>query len=267
MSIALPMHAKLVPGADDAWFVDAQEIVRRLREACPQAVIDWDRGEAWVHESLQRLIDHKTPEVILESHHRLFGRTVFISLSYPEWPDRPVYGIVSGIQRGLGDALFLEVTEPFDLDLLKRGAHDFAIALGFEYCLECRRDWVLTTLSRPGRIDPVEFVRWDMPAHTYPTIELQALTDWKGTLHRSILRWISTSEYQDKIQAILMDFASQAAFADAVLNELQAIAPVERGWAIDVAGAPHQNAILLDHGNWLTLVRLFGVLKRIVNDP
>lgn len=261
------MHAKLVPGTDDAWFVDAQEISRRLREACPQAVIDWDRGEAWVHESLQRLIDHKTPEVILESHRRLFGRTVFISLSYPEWPDRPVYCIVSGLERDLGDALFLEVTEPFDLDLLKRGAKDLAAAMGFEYCLECRRDSVLTTLSRPGGIDPVEFVRWDMPAHTYPTIELQALTDWKGTLHRSILCWIFTSEYQDKIQAILTDFASHAAFADAVRSELEAVAPVQCGWGIDVAEMPYQNAILLSHGRWMTIVRLFGVLRQIVNGP
>ena len=49
--------------------------------------------------------------------------------------------------------------------------------------------------------------------------------------------------------------ASHAAFAEAVMAELEAIAPVERGWGIDFAGQPHQNAVLLDLGAWLTLFR------------
>lgn len=74
-------------------------------------------------------------------------------------------------------------------------------------------------------------------------------------------------ESQDKIQAITADFASHVAFAEAVMAELEAIAPVERGWGIDFAGQPHQNAVLLDHGAWLTLIRRFGLLQQFVIEP
>lgn len=265
VNVALPMYARLYAKADDEWFVDAHEIARRVRQACPEAVIDWGRGDAWVEASLQKLIAHGTPEVILESHRHLFGRTVYIAVCYSDWPDQPVFTIVSGIQRELGDNLFLKVTDPFDLDLLKRGAQDFATVLNFEFFLEAAHDgWAIRTVTTPGRKDPVEAVRWEMPAEHNPTLMLEESNDWKTTTRAAVVRWLATCEYRDQIQKITAGFASHAVFADAVVNELEAIAPVERGWAINIAEAPHKNAILLDHGEWMTIVHLMGVLKGIV---
>lgn len=265
MNIALPTHARLYPTADDERFIDAHEIARRVQQACPNVVIDWRRGEEWVEASLQELIDRGTPEVILASHRRQFGRTAYISLTYPDWPNQPVYTIVSGIQRELGDSLFLEVTDPFHLDLLKRGAQEFAAALSFEYFLgTSHKSRVIRTVTTSGRNDPVAFVRWDMPAEHNPTLTLRELTDWKATTRQAVVRWLALCEYKDEIQKITAGFASHAAVADAVVNELEAIAPVERGWAIDIAAMPYKNAILLDHGDWMTILHLAGVLNRIV---
>lgn len=264
MTIALPLHARLYPKADDESFVDAREIARRVQQALPGAVVDWARGDAWVQDSLQELIARGTPEVILAGHRHLFGQTVYISRAYPDWPERPVFTIVSGIQREAGDALFLKVTLPFDLDLLKRGAADFAAALDFEYCLCCDRNGVIRTVTSTGQKDPMEFLRWDLPADIYPTVRLHGLANWKKTIGNAVAGWLGACEYRDKIKTLTEGFASDVAFADAVIRELDAIAPVERGFAIDVTGAPHQNRILLDHEDWMTMVQLLGVLKNIV---
>jgi hypothetical protein len=149
------MHARLFPKVQDGSFLEAREIARRVIEALPSAVVDWQRGEVWVAESLQRLIDMRTPEVILQGHRRFFGRTVHISLAYPDWPERPVELITSGIQQGL-DALFLNVTPPFNLTLLEQGAADFAAALARE------NERLMQVTSSPWRTSPL------LSAHCWP---------------------------------------------------------------------------------------------------
>jgi hypothetical protein len=257
------MHARLFPKVQDGSFLEAREIARRVIEALPSAVVDWQRGEVWVAESLQRLIDMRTPEVILQGHRRFFGRTVHISLAYPDWPERPVELITSGIQQGL-DALFLNVTPPFNLTLLEQGAADFAAALDFDYCLECNREGFIRTITVPGQHDPLEFVRWELPKYDYPAITLREWPDTRAALHRTLLAWLAACESTRQLRLATDGFDSHAAFSAAAIGELEAIAPIQRGWAIDVPDAPHQNRMLLAHTGWLTMMQLLGVSTRIV---
>jgi hypothetical protein len=158
----------------------------------------------------------------------------------------------------------LDVDGPFDLPLLKRAAAEFAAALDFGYCLRSNRNDVIRTVSSPGPNEPMEFLRWDMPAYIYPDVQLIELADWRATTHRAILAWIAACEYKSQIRAATDAFASHADFADAAIRELEAIDPIVRGWAVDVKDQAHQNRLLLDHGQWLTMVQFLGVSERIV---
>jgi hypothetical protein len=252
------MHARLWATVAEGFFIEAKEIARRVERALPSAVIDWKRGDEWVESSLQDLIVHQTPEVILEGHRHLFGRTVHISLAYPEWPNRHVYTINSGIQPGLGDNLFLSVAGSFELALLKRAAQDFSRALYFPFRLEFSEEYrQFTTLTRPEVIDALEFVAWDNPS-ACNGLTLRELRDWRLTAGDAIVRWLNAYEYKDKVVALTAGFPSYEAFAAAAVKELDAIGTVQRAWAIDDANCPYQNRMVLDHGDWTTLLRLSG---------
>jgi len=276
MSTALPMQAVLFPRSD-ADTLHAKEIARRILQAFPHALVDWDRGNQHVQTRLQELIALRTPEVILKSHRSFFGHVAYLSVSYPEWPNLSVSSYVHS-----NDAVFFDVSEPFNVELLKRAAVDLSAGLDFQFCLEAHRNSGFRTHTRAGKFtDPIRFLRdfmspWQERPTSWALIDgalrplrysipiLTELNDWMTTAYDAILRWLSSCTYRADVDATLKRFASDDAFARAAVAELQALSPVRQSWAIDIAEVDHQNGILLDHGDWMTIIHLNDVPKGIV---
>ena len=57
------------------------EVLHRIGPAFRYVVIDKASGDRLVQAGYERLLEIGTPEVILESHRWLFGRTVFVTLA------------------------------------------------------------------------------------------------------------------------------------------------------------------------------------------
>jgi hypothetical protein len=71
------------PDADRAHH-EPDEVLRRIAPAFPYIIIDKASGDRLVQEEYERLVDLATPDVILQSHKSLFGRTVFVTLAEDE---------------------------------------------------------------------------------------------------------------------------------------------------------------------------------------
>jgi hypothetical protein len=255
MSTALNMHAKVFP-RDENVFLDADEIERRIRDNLPNAVVDRWRGDEYVDARLQELIEQRTPEIILASHRRLFGRTLHIEVSYPDWPREHVFAYVSPVTP---DCDFdLKLPGPFNLALLQRAAKDVSAALGFRFFLWSERDCgiEIRTVTAPGVNDPVDLVRVEMPSEHYPTLQQTELTNWKTTVCQAVLRWLSGCQQQDKVDRMIEGFDSKEALSGAVADELEAIGPVERTWEYHTEEARQVGITALDHGNWMTILLL-----------
>jgi hypothetical protein len=84
------MRARLFPKNQEGEYLDPKEVVSRIATSMSTVLIDWTRGDQEVDSKLRELIALGTPDVILASHKSLFGRTVYIELSFPEFPNQPI---------------------------------------------------------------------------------------------------------------------------------------------------------------------------------
>lgn len=254
------MSASLLPREDDS--LEAKEIVRRIVAAFPDAVVDWARGDRLVDESVQELIAWRVPEVIVEAARCRRGQVAFVSVSYVEWPSRSVTVHVHPVREELGDWLDLHA-EPFDIGFLIHGARTIASALDFGFHLEYEATFEVRCTPSPCA-DPLDFANSKYAQWGSPRITVVPLGDWRSSLHTAIVKWLAVSNHKGKAAAT-REFATPDAFAHAAVSELNAISPVRRAWSVDALDASHQNAILLDQGQWTSFVDLGGVPKGIVS--
>jgi hypothetical protein len=259
MTTGLVFEARL--GPDDA-AVDAKELARRVATALPHAVIDWALGDDWVQQGLDRLNQMNAPAFYFDAQRQRFGTVARISLTYDEWPNRTAFTYATAVRRDLGDCLDLKVSGPFEMEFLKRAAQDLAIAIGFNYHLNTEEEWGIEIWATPGARQPLKFVRSRLSAHAYPALSLSELADWKNSIHRAVLSWLSQSTFKG-IDRMRSGFASDAELASGVIERLIAIAPVQRAWRIDNA-APFHNGIVLEHAGWMSYTDLGGVPSGIV---
>jgi hypothetical protein len=121
------MLASVYP-ADEKDELQFPEIVSKIAQSMPTSLIDWIRGNKEVDDSLQRLISMGAPDVILESHRSLFGRTVYVEWSFPEFPNRRVKTLLSP-----GCRIDIRCVGEDDIELLRHAATRVSSALGYEF--------------------------------------------------------------------------------------------------------------------------------------
>jgi hypothetical protein len=82
-----------------------------------------------VQAALDKLATTGTPDVILASHKSLFGRTEYVEISFPEFPNQGVHFLVQPYSR-------IEITADGDnnIPLLKRAAEKLGALINYD-CL------------------------------------------------------------------------------------------------------------------------------------
>lgn len=250
---ALPLHAWLSPRRGDR--IDAHQIAERIAAAFLQSVIDWQRGDIAVQDIIDYMTHLGVPEVIIAPVSLQFGHTVHISVSFPQWPGH----VATFLSQPQACPMIRLDAEPFDLAFLKHAALEIADVLGC-YC-NLQSDILRGIASRTvhGAIgDPLAAVRWHYDASNFPTIELVELGDWRRIVRDAALRWLAEKDNVTWRANTRAGFDSSAAYADALVAEVEAIGPVARIWSIRVA-APFAGAMLLDQGEWHTSINLSGI--------
>ena len=159
MPVALPLTIFLGARETEELYIPVQELVRRITMAFPEAEVDWDRGKQHRLWRIQELLSMGCPEVILIQERRLVDETVYVGICFPGWPQNPVFTYLSLIQTSL-DGLHFEA-ETYDIELLKRAAHDLSVAFNFRYSLGAGGK-SLDTDIRPGKHDPQHSPTGDM---------------------------------------------------------------------------------------------------------
>jgi len=260
MRNAIPFTIWLSARETEAPHLPIVEILRRISRAFPEAVIDWERGRQYRLGRIEELIAMGCPEPILLGDRCTVDRTVYVGISFPDWPGNPVYTYVTSLNVEL-DGLFAKA-EHYDIELLKHAGHALSQALNFRFSLAAGHVGTLDTRVRPGKLDPWQFVcgRYT-PSYQAPV--LRELLDWKRSLHRAVVLYLGQYEQRQLIDELTQGFASYEEFARTVLAELDAISPVQKCWSLDDE-APFFNAVLLDHGDWMTHISLHGVPRGIL---
>lgn len=122
----------------EAWeqtpHIHAEELVRRLRLRFPEAVVDWERGNAHVQAKFDQLVTLGAPAVILESHRSYFGNVVFVSVSEPGWSGATAASYLHSISPPLGDAVMFEVEGTDDETTAKAIVRALGAALDMVPC-------------------------------------------------------------------------------------------------------------------------------------
>lgn len=226
-----------------------EEVARRVLQGNPNAVTDWSRGDEMVDARLQDLLSMRAPDVIVASHRLLFGHVVYIELSYPEWPNHSVFTYVYGPAN---DGLSLEVSGGFDIKLLIHAAREISQALNYEFELTTDFGWSceVRSAAHAGN-DPRR-----VPLVSCYFTDLTPLPDWSTTMRGAVLRWLSA--HADKPRpnyyvAVAPD--SPDVIADAFIELMNSISPVQRGWNVKLPEHTHEMYLLI-HEGWATTICL-----------
>ena len=260
MPVAIPFTIWLSARETEVPHLPIEETLRRISRAFPEAVIDWERGKQYRLGRIDELTSMGCPEPILLGSRYIVDKTVYVGILFPGWPGNPVYTYVTPLSIEL-DGLIAEA-EHYDLELLKHAGRALSEALNFRFSLGAGHIGTLDTRVRPGKHDPQQFAC----AHYPPPFQMPVLwelPDWKRSLHRAVVLYISQYKQRQLIAELTQGFATYEEFASAVLVELGAIAPVQRCWALD-CDQPFWNAALLDHGDWMTHITMHGVPRGIL---
>ena len=116
--------------SDERYF-PPREVASRLAQSLPTVLIDWNRGNRMVEESLQRLVEQNPPEVILQSHRAKLDNTVYIEFRLPEYPGQTAFTVVESYK-----SVFLEPLDCSTESFLRTLADRIAKAL--EYSIAIR---------------------------------------------------------------------------------------------------------------------------------
>jgi hypothetical protein len=265
MPIAIPFSIWLSARETEAPHLPIEETLRRISCAFPEAVIDWERGKQYRLGRIDELTSMGCPEVILLGDRHIVDKTVYVGISFPGWPGNPVYTYVTPLNVHL-DGLIAEA-DHYDIELLKYAGRALSQALNFRFWLGTGHVGTLDTQVRPGKHDPQQFVCEFVYGGNEPPPDqmpvLRELPDWKRSLHRAVVLYLSQYEQRKLIAELTQGFASYEEFASAVLAVLDAISPVQKCWSLDY-DAPFGNSALLDHGDWMTHISLSGVPRGIL---
>ncbi|MCI0356999.1 MAG: hypothetical protein L0211_00745 [Planctomycetaceae bacterium] len=250
---ALPLHARLSPR--EGGRLDSHQ---RIAAAFPQAVIDWQRGDRAVQDTIDYVTSIGVPEAIIAPARRQFGHTAHISLSFPPWPGQVATFCVFQVQPQASDWIRVDA-EPFDLGFLKHAAVEIGAILDCHCFLQSDMLRGIASCSMRGAVpDPIAAARCHYDASNYRTIDLVELSDWRRTVRDAALAWLATQDNVSWRAKTMAGFDSPAAYADALVAELDAISPVRRIWSIRMP-TPFRGAMLLDQGEWHTSINIRAV--------
>jgi hypothetical protein len=277
MRPAIPFQIVLWLRQAEEWYVPPEELLERLLRTFPNAEIDRERGKREVLQHMQESLDMGTPEIIVRGLPALAEQTAHVAVRWPDWPDNLVSGHVNGMERELGGGL--EFCCAFsDFAFLKFAAGQLATALNMQRRLETPYNKAIKTESWPRALDPFEWIRaryaqidsctahYDPDTKTFspppPRLPgLQELMNWQEMLHRALCRYLR--EYRpSNSEEMTHGFTSLEDYATAYVQELDEFAPVGHCWAVKLDES-HHNEVLVDHGEWLTLINLSGVPTKL----
>jgi hypothetical protein len=246
------MQAALDPRAEDK--LSGRQIAERIAAAFPAAVIDWQRGDQAVQKMIDDWTGSSVPELILASMRQRFGQVAHITVTFSEWPDHTASLCEYQVERELGEAIHL-VTLPQNLAFIHHAAGAIGEALDCDYLLLAKGCGIECRTTRGGVNDALAFARQQFAENAYPGLQVKELTDWAASVRAAVMDYFVWIYWPPLVEKILEGFASAEAYADAVVAELAEIGPVRRIWLIK-SDAPHQYDLLLDHGEWTTLLEM-----------
>jgi len=250
---ALKIHAALFPRAEDG-VLTGRQIAERVAAAFPRAVIDWQRGDQTVQKMLDDWTGSSVQEVILESIRQRIGQVPHITVAFPQWPGCTASLCEYRIERELGDSIHL-AAEPFDLALMHHAAGAIGKALDCDYLLVAEGSGIECRTTRGGVVDALAFARQQFAENAYPGLRVKELTDWAACVRSAVVDYFAWLHLPTEVGQTATGFVTAEEYADAVVAELAAIGPVRRIWLI-TSDAPFQYDLLLDHGEWTTLVEM-----------
>lgn len=276
MPSAIPFKIHLYAGETEEWYIPPQELLARLTSVFPDAELDKERGKREVLEHMQEMLDMGTPELIVQGLPALAEQTTYVTVRWADWPGNRVTAHLSGLETGNERLVFS--CEIHDFEFLKFAAGKLTAAFNMHHFLQTRHSHSIETESWPAPFDPLEWIRdsyaqideysrFDPATESFsppkyvPT--LSELPNWPETLHRALCRYLN-GERRVNAELRTHGFAGFEEYATAYVKELSEFAPVRHCWSVEL-DASHHNEVLIDHGNWLTRVRLSGVPKGILS--
>lgn len=276
MRPAIPFEIMLFERETEADLIPGEEVLRRLKVAFPDAEIDPERGRREVLQSMQKLLDLGAPEAMVQGYRGLAERTSHVTVCWPNWPGQSVTGHVSGLQPGLEELYFK--SERHDFEFIRFAARQLAAALDMRFILRTPFNEAVETEAWPTCLDPREWIEAHyaeldeghfiedpttgecLPAPRRHPV-LREISDWPTRLQRAVRRYLE--EYPRRnADAMTQGFDSFETYATAYVGEVDAFAPVRHCWSVDLDES-HHNEVLIDHGDWLTLIDLSGVATRL----
>ncbi|MCI0360639.1 MAG: hypothetical protein L0211_19355 [Planctomycetaceae bacterium] len=254
---ALELQAALFPRVEDK--LSGRQIAERIAAAFPAAVIDWQRGDQVTRAKIDVMTNEwGVPEMLIAPVRARMGQVPHVAVPFAEWPGHRASLCEFQVERELGDAIKLEV-EPFDLAFVRQAAAAIGDALDCDYLLASRGErGIECRTTRGGVTDALAFAREQFAENAYPGLRVTELADWEAAVRQGAMRWLARHELPALVEKTLAGFASADAYADALVAELSEIGAVRRIWSIE-SDAPRHYDVLLDHGDWTTLLDLGGV--------
>ena len=250
---ALDLQAALYPRVEDN--LSGRQIAKRIAAAFPSAVIDWQRGDQVTQAKIfQMTHEWCVPEMLIAPVRGRLGKVPHITVTFDEWPGYSASLCEYLVERELGDVIEL-VAEPFDLAFVRHAARAISDALDCDYLLVAKGCGVECRTTRGGVTDALAFAREQFAENAYPGLHVRELTNWAATVRAAVVDYFGWLQLPAVVGKTAAGFASAEAYADAVVAELDEIGPVQRIWLI-TSDAPFQYDLVLDHGEWTTLLEM-----------
>lgn len=258
---AFPLTAVLSLPSDDAPELSTAEVAQAIRERFPGAIIDWQRGNEYLAEGLQRLIDLGTPEILCRGQRSLFDRMIYVEIPIDRFPPSTLSGYSFGFR--CYDGCIALQCRPFQVEAIQAGglevakALDLSLSLGFGDVDEINLELL------PGRLGTDEMMALISPDLEPTQYEVFPLGNWQAAIADACSRWMAEHPDPQIVENWIRRFNTSADPGRQLIERLESIGTVRNCSGFSFADGYHDGAIL-EYADWTGILILPGVPTQLL---